>query len=160
MAAKRTWVNAGATTVTIDGIATRYETAGTGPPLLMYAPGGFNATVEAWSTLGIYAKIVDPITKEPYSRDPRYIAQKSVEYLKSTGIGDTCFIGPEPEFFIFDQVRYEHTQQRGFYEIDSVEAAFRDDFTAAAKTFIGLVLKQAMSPMDPATLSPCRARKA
>jgi pimeloyl-ACP methyl ester carboxylesterase len=42
---------------TIDGIATRYETAGTGPPLLMYAPGGFNATVEAWSTLGIYAKI-------------------------------------------------------------------------------------------------------
>lgn len=43
--------------VTIDGIATRYDTVGSGPPLLMYAPGGFNATIEAWSTLGIYAKI-------------------------------------------------------------------------------------------------------
>ncbi len=46
--------------VLIDGIETRYEIAGSGPPLLMYAPGGFNAVVEAWSTLGIYAKIKTP----------------------------------------------------------------------------------------------------
>ncbi len=75
-------------------------------------------------TLSVIANIVDPITKESYSRDPRYVARKSAEYLKSTGIADTCFIGPEPEFFIFDEVRYEQNQHTGFYQIDSVEGAW------------------------------------
>jgi glutamine synthetase len=75
-------------------------------------------------TVSVIANIVDPITKEEYSRDPRYVARKGVEYLKSTGIADTCFIGPEPEFFIFDEIRYEQTQSMGFYQIDSVEAAW------------------------------------
>ncbi|MGC9454379.1 MAG: type I glutamate--ammonia ligase [Phycisphaerae bacterium] len=75
-------------------------------------------------TVSVIADIVDPVTKEDYSRDPRHIARKGEEYLKATGIADTCFIGPEPEFFIFDEVRYEQNQHRGTYEIDSVEGAW------------------------------------
>ncbi len=72
-------------------------------------------------TLSLIGNIVDPITREKYARDPRYISQKSVEYLKSTGIGDTCYIGPEAEFFIFDDVRFDQSAQHGFYHVDSVE---------------------------------------
>ena len=75
-------------------------------------------------TVSVIANIVDPITKEDYTRDPRHVARKGVDYLKETGIADTCYIGPEPEFFIFDQVRYEQSQHRGMYEIDSVEGAW------------------------------------
>jgi glutamine synthetase len=64
---------------------------------------------------------VDPITREPYSRDPRLIAKKAIKYLKLTGIADTSYFGPEAEFFIFDDVRYETNQQSGYYFIDSVE---------------------------------------
>ncbi len=72
-------------------------------------------------TLAIIGSIHDPITHESYSRDPRYIAQKTVQYFKSTGIGDTIFIGPEPEFFIFDDIKYASENHMGFYEIDSNE---------------------------------------
>lgn len=75
-------------------------------------------------TVSVIANIVDPITKEEYSRDPRHIARKGIRYLKSTGIADTCFIGPEPEFFVFDEVRFEQKQNTGFYQIDSVEGAW------------------------------------
>lgn len=72
-------------------------------------------------TLSLICNIVDPITKEQYSRDPRYIAQKSVQYMKSTGVGDTAFFGPEAEFFIFDDIRFDQTANSGFYFVDSVE---------------------------------------
>ena len=75
-------------------------------------------------TVSVIADIVDPITGEDYTRDPRHVARKAIEYLKGTGLADMCFIGPEPEFFIFDEVRYEQTQNRGFYQIDSVEGAW------------------------------------
>ena len=75
-------------------------------------------------TVSVIANIVDPITREQYSRDPRYVAMKGIDYLKSTGIADTCYIGPEPEFFVFDEVRYDQTQNMGFYQIDSVEGAW------------------------------------
>ncbi len=75
-------------------------------------------------TVSVIADIIDPITKEEYSRDPRHIAKKAESYLKETGIADTCYIGPEPEFFIFDEVRYEQNQHTGFYRIDSVEGAW------------------------------------
>ncbi len=75
-------------------------------------------------TVSVLANIVDPITKEDYTKDPRHVARKGVEFLKETGIADTCFIGPEPEFFIFDEVRYEQNQHTGFYKIDSVEGAW------------------------------------
>jgi len=72
-------------------------------------------------TLSVICSIIEPRTGEPYSRDPRTIAQKAVDYLISTGIGDTAFLGPEAEFFIFDDVRFDQTQNTGFYYVDSVE---------------------------------------
>lgn len=75
-------------------------------------------------TISLIANIVDPRTREDYSRDPRNIARKATAYLSELGFADTCFIGPEPEFFIFDEVRFEQTQNAGFYQIDSVEGAW------------------------------------
>jgi len=75
-------------------------------------------------TVSVLANIVDPVTREDYSRDPRHIARKGTAYLKKTGIADICHIGPEPEFFIFDEVRYEQNQHTGMYKIDSVEGAW------------------------------------
>jgi glutamine synthetase len=75
----------------------------------------------AHPTLSLICNVVDPITKEPYSRDPRNIAIKAEKYLKSTGLGDTAYFGPEPEFFIFDEVRYDAGVNHAFYKIDSVE---------------------------------------
>jgi glutamine synthetase len=75
-------------------------------------------------TVSVIADVVDPETKKPYSRDPRFIARKAEKFLKDTGIADTAFIGPELEFFIFDEVRFEQTQNTGMYKIDSVEGAW------------------------------------
>jgi len=75
-------------------------------------------------TVSVLADIRDPETHENYTRDPRHVARKSEEYMKSTGIADTCYIGPEPEFFIFDEVRYEQNEHIGYYQIDSVEGAW------------------------------------
>ena len=72
-------------------------------------------------TLVLICDIVDPVTREPYTRDPRHIAKKADAYLKGTGIGDTAYFGPEAEFFIFDNIRFESARNRAFYEIDSVE---------------------------------------
>jgi len=75
-------------------------------------------------TLVLIGNIVDPLTRESYSRDPRHIAQKAEAYLKSTGIGDTAFFGPEAEFFIFDDVRFDSAANGAFYELDSVEGTW------------------------------------
>ena len=72
-------------------------------------------------TLVLICNIFDPVTLEAYSRDPRHIAQKAEAYLKNTGIGDTAYIGPEAEFFIFDSIRFDSSRHRAFYEIDSIE---------------------------------------
>jgi glutamine synthetase len=72
-------------------------------------------------SLVLIGNIVDPVTRESYTRDPRYIAQKAEIFLKSSGIGDTAYFGPEAEFFIFDEIRFESTRHRAFYEIDSLE---------------------------------------
>jgi glutamine synthetase len=75
-------------------------------------------------TLSMICSIQEPRTGQPYSRDPRSIAQKAIEYLKTTGIGDTAFFGPEAEFFIFDDVRYDQNQHEGYYHVDSVEGVW------------------------------------
>jgi glutamine synthetase len=72
-------------------------------------------------TLSMICDIVDPITREPYHRDPRHIAKKAINYLQLTGIADTCYFGPEAEFFIFDDVRFETGANTGYYFVDSVE---------------------------------------
>jgi glutamine synthetase len=75
-------------------------------------------------TLVLICDIVDPLTREAYSRDPRNIAKKADAYLKSSGIGDVAYFGPEAEFFIFDDIRFESTRFSAFYEIDSVEGSW------------------------------------
>ncbi len=72
-------------------------------------------------TLNITCDIEDPITRELYNRDPRSVAKKAEAYLKTTGIADTCFIGPEPEFYLFNDVRYDQTSHSGYYYVDSDE---------------------------------------
>jgi glutamine synthetase len=72
-------------------------------------------------TLSVLCNIFDPITKQPYSRDPRYIAAKAEQHLKATGVADTSYWGPELEFFIFDDIRFDSRQNESYYYIDSVE---------------------------------------
>ena len=82
-------------------------------------------------TLSLICNIIDPITKEGYTRDPRFIAKKAEAYLKSTGIADTAYFGPEPEFFIFDDVRYDLSANQSFYAVDSAEGTWntgREEF--------------------------------
>ena len=83
------------------------------------------------STLSLICNIIDPFTREGYTRDPRFVAQKAEAFLKSSGIADTCYFGPEPEFFIFDDIRYSSGPNQSFYAIDSIEGAWnsgREEF--------------------------------
>ncbi|MBL1175322.1 type I glutamate--ammonia ligase [Pantanalinema sp. GBBB05] len=80
-------------------------------------------------TLSLICSIQEPRTGQPYSRDPRSIAQKAVDYLRATGLGDTAFFGPEAEFFIFDDVRYDQTQNSGYYYVDSKEGVWNSGRT-------------------------------
>ena len=75
-------------------------------------------------TLMMYCYVHDPITREPYSRDPRHIARKAEAHLATTGIADTAYMGPEAEFFIFDSVRFDSKGHGTFYEVDSIEGAW------------------------------------
>ena len=75
-------------------------------------------------TLIIYCFVKDPITGQPYDKDPRYVAQKAEAYLKSTGLADTSYWGPEAEFYIFDSARFDQDQNSAFYEVDSIEGAW------------------------------------
>jgi glutamine synthetase len=72
-------------------------------------------------TLVLICNVKDPVTGEAYSRDPRFIAAKAESYLKSTGIADTAYFGPEPEFFILDDVRFSQSYNHGYYFVDSSE---------------------------------------
>jgi len=72
-------------------------------------------------TLVMIGDVIDPITKQHYERDPRWIAKKAELHLKNTGAGDTAFFGAEAEFFIFDNIRFDQNQHSGFYFIDAEE---------------------------------------
>lgn len=74
-----------------------------------------------YATLSLICDVEDPLTREPYDRSPRGIAKKAEAYLKTTEYGDTCFCGPEAEFFIFDDVRYGGASNNAFYSVDSNE---------------------------------------
>ncbi len=75
-------------------------------------------------TLSLTCNIQDPITRAAYTRDPRNVAHKAEAYLKSTGIGDLAYFGPEPEFFIFNGIRYDTNQHSSYYYIDSNEGTW------------------------------------
>ena len=81
----------------------------------------------AEKTVCIHCNVVEPDTMEPYERDPRGTALKAEAYLKSTGIGDTAYMGPEAEFFIFDDVRYSVTMNKVSFQVDGVDAAWNSD---------------------------------
>jgi len=72
-------------------------------------------------TIVLTCNICDPMTGEDYTRDPRNIARKAANYIKTTGIADTAFFGPEAEFFIFDDIRFAQNEHEGYYYVDSVE---------------------------------------
>jgi glutamine synthetase len=72
-------------------------------------------------TAVVHCFVADPVTGESYSRDPRYVAQKAEAYLRSTGLADTAYFGPEAEFFVFDDVRYDTKANESYYRVDSVE---------------------------------------
>ncbi|MCH7988853.1 MAG: type I glutamate--ammonia ligase [Planctomycetes bacterium] len=100
-------------------------------------------------TISVLADIVDPITKEDYHKDPRNVAKKGLAYLQQTGIADTCFIGPEPEFFIFDDIRYQSSQSGAMYQIDSVEAAWNTGRSEEANLGHKVGFKGGYFPVSP-----------
>jgi len=76
------------------------------------------------TTLNINCFVEDPVTVEAYSRDPRYIAKKAEEYVKGTGLADTSYFGPEAEFYVFDQVRFDQNSHSGYYFLDATEGVW------------------------------------
>ncbi len=103
----------------------------------------------ALPTLSMICNIQDPITREDYSRDPRYVARKAVNYLKSTGIADTCFIGPEAEFFVFDDVRFDQNAHEGYYHVDSSEAEWNRGRNEGPNLGGKLRFKEGNCPLPP-----------
>ena len=101
-------------------------------------------------TLSMICNIVDPITREDYSRDPRNVARKAVNYLKSTGIADTAFFGPEAEFFIFDDVRFDQNPHEGYYHVDSIEGEWNRGRVENPNLGYKLRHKEGYFPVPPA----------
>ena len=119
--------------------------------LLVPVPG--SAFVDPFAqipTLAMICMIQDPISREDYSRDPRNIARKAVNYLKSTGIADTCFIGPEAEFFVFDDVRFDQNAHEGYYHLDSREAEWNRGRAEGPNLGYKLRFKEGYFPCPPA----------
>ncbi|MDJ0718231.1 MAG: type I glutamate--ammonia ligase [Prochloraceae cyanobacterium] len=83
-------------------------------------------------TLSMICSIKEPRTGEWYSRDPRSIAQKAINFLNNTGIADVAYFGPEAEFFVFDDVRFDQTESQGFYYVDSVEGRWNSGRTESS----------------------------
>src|ERR671929_605999 len=92
---------------------------------MVLVPDPTSAVVDPFheqKTMSIICGVIDPITRDPYSRDPRHVARKAEAHLVETGIADTCYMGPEAEFYVFDHVSFDQRANTAFYEVDSVEA--------------------------------------
>ena len=100
-------------------------------------------------TLTVICEVADTITRSPYSRDPRHIGDKAEEYLRSTGIADEAYFGPEAEFFVFDDVRYQQTQHTAFYYVDSVEAHWNSGRDEGPNLGYKIPSKEGYSPTAP-----------
>ncbi len=101
-------------------------------------------------TLSLICDVQDPITRQPYSRDPRYIAKKAETYLKGSGIADISYWGPELEFYIFDDVRYDQQAQCGYYFIDSAEGIWNSGRQENPNLGYKLRHKEGYFPVPPA----------
>ncbi|MFZ5806943.1 MAG: type I glutamate--ammonia ligase [Verrucomicrobiota bacterium] len=100
-------------------------------------------------TLSLVGTIEDPVTKETYGRDPRSVAIRAENYLKSTGIGDTAYFGPEAEFFIFDNVAYDSKVNSAFYSVDSEEGIWNSGKTDAPNLGYKIRHKEGYLPVAP-----------
>ncbi len=110
-------------------------------------------------TLVLICDVYDPITRQPYTRDPRYIAQKAEAYLKQSGIGETSFWGPEAEFFIFNDVRYGGGTNSGFYHIDSQEGWWKSGEDLKPNLGAQIAPKRGYFPVPPAdTMQDVRSK--
>ncbi|HEX6238262.1 MAG TPA: glutamine synthetase beta-grasp domain-containing protein, partial [Acidimicrobiales bacterium] len=101
-------------------------------------------------TLAINCFVHDPLTGESYSRDPRYVVRKAADHLRSTGIADTCYIGPEAEFFIFDDVRFHQDENSASYRVDSVEGFWNTARDEGPNLGYKLRYKEGYFPLPPA----------
>lgn len=99
-------------------------------------------------TLAVICDVYDPIERMPYGRDPRGVAKRAEAYLATTGIADTAYFGPEAEFFIFSNVRYEVTENKSYYEVDSHEGFWN---TASAEPRLSYLnrVKEGYFPLPP-----------
>jgi glutamine synthetase len=109
--------------VGFDGSSIRgFQTIDVSDMLMM--PDPESAQIDPYTTIPtmyVLSDIYDPVTRDRYPKDSRGVAQRAEKYLIDSGLGDTAFFGPEPEFYVFDNVQYHHTNESSFHSIDSVE---------------------------------------
>lgn len=120
---------------------------------MLVLPDPRTATMDPFSdlpTIILYCNILDPITKERYSRCPRCIAQKAENYMIQTGVGDEIYFGPEAEFFIFDDIRFDQNSHSGYYMIDSSEGIWNSGRDEKPNLGYKLRYKEGYFPVAPA----------
>src|SRR3984893_3801351 len=100
-------------------------------------------------TLYLICDVVDPITREPYSRDPRYIAKKAENYLPTTGIADVSYWGPEAEFYIFNSIRFDQNAFSGYYFVDSEEGVWNSGADSGSNLANRPRFKEGYFPVPP-----------
>lgn len=103
-------------------------------------------------TLNVIADIYDPISLQPYNRDPRYVLKKAIEYMKKSGVADTVFFGPEAEFFIFSDVRFDSDMNRSFYYVDSPDARWNMGAEEGPNLGYKIRTKEGYFPVPPADM--------
>lgn len=128
---------------------------------LLVVPDSTTAVIDPFAevtTLLLVCDVVEPITKESYTRDPRFVAKKAENYLKSTGLADEAHFGPEAEFFVFDDIRYDQQTNQGFYYIDSAEGGWNTGRVENPNLGYKIRLKEGYQPVPPSdTLQDIRS---
>jgi len=102
----------------------------------------------AKKTLAFFCDVYDPIERKPYGRDPRGVSKRAEAYLKTTGIADVCYFGPEAEFFIFSNIRYNTTENMSFYEVDSHEGFWNTSSSEPKLSYLNRI-KEGYFPLPP-----------
>lgn len=119
---------------------------------MLLMPDSTSAFIDSFGSepaMSLVCEVFDPITKKPYNRDSRYIARKSVESLKKSGIGDVAMIGPEAEFFVFDDLRFSSGPNHSFYAIDSSEGWWNTNEEEAPNLGSKIPYKRGYFPVAP-----------
>src|SRR6058998_1170053 len=118
--------------------------------LLPDASAAFIDPILEVKTLDIICDVIDPLTRKPYSRDPRYVGRKAEEYLPTTGIADISYWGPEIEFYIFNSLRFDQAQNFGYYYIDSEEGIWNSGSNGTPNLAHRPRYKEGYFPVPPA----------